>query len=52
MESANINFDEHAKVHVEEPKKLDEYKTFIYSYEGMAIENSTVNKVDIQSHTQ
>ena len=48
VESANVNFDEHAKVHVEEPKKLDEYRTFIYSYEGMPIEEEAINQVEIQ----
>ena len=47
MESANINFDEHAKFHVEEPNRLEEYKTFVYSYEGMPIEEDDVNQVEI-----
>ena len=38
VESANVKFDEHAEVHVEELKRLDDYITFVYSYEGMPIE--------------
>ena len=48
VESANVNFDEHAKVHVEELKRLEEYRTFVYSSEGMPIEEVVVNQVGIQ----
>ena len=48
VESANVNFDEHAEVQIEEPKRLEEYRTFVYSYEGMPIEEDDVNRVEIQ----
>ena len=48
MESVNVNFDEHIEVQAEEPKKLDEYRTFVYSYEGMPIEEDVVNQIGIQ----
>lgn len=48
MESENVNFDEHAEVQIEEPKRLEEYRTFLYSYEGMPIEEDVVNQVEIQ----
>ena len=47
MESANVSFDEHTEVQVEEPKRLDEYKTFVYSYEGMPIEEDAINQIEI-----
>src|SRR5271154_6778410 len=47
VESANVNFDEHVEVHVEEPRGLEEYKTFIYFYEGMPNEEEAVNQVNV-----
>ena len=36
VESVNVNFDEHTKNHYAEPiKRLEEYKSFVYFYEGM-----------------
>jgi hypothetical protein len=48
VESENVNFDEHAKVHVEEPKRLEEYITFVYSYEGIPIEEDVINQFEMQ----
>ena len=49
MESANVNFDEHTKVHEAKPmKELEEYKSFVYFYEGMPIEEDATNKVGNQ----
>ena len=36
MESANVNFDEYKEVHDDESmKKIEEYKSFVFFYEGM-----------------
>lgn len=48
VESANINFDGHTEAQVEEPKKIEEYRTFVYFYEGMTIEEEGVNQIRIQ----
>ena len=46
MESANENFDEFIEVHEAEPtKELEEYKSFIYFYEGMPTEEDATNQV-------
>ncbi|MDF3675394.1 hypothetical protein, partial [Enterobacter hormaechei] len=47
-ESANVNFDEHTEVQAEEPKKMEEYRTFVYSYEGMTAEEDDVNQIETQ----
>lgn len=60
MESANVMFDEYTKVHEDESKKEPEnYRTFVYFYEGMSNEadnsvNQVVNRqesVIVESHT-
>ena len=48
VESANVNFDEHTKVQVEVPKKMEEYRSFVYSYEGMNIDEDDVNQIETQ----
>ena len=49
MESANVNFDEHTEVQVDESiKKLEEYKSFVYFYQGMPTEDEFVNQVGNQ----
>ena len=48
MESANVNFDEHTKVQVDESKKLEEYISFVYFYEGMCAEEEVVNPITNQ----
>ena len=43
MKSENVNFDEHAKVQdIESTKKPEEYKYFVYFYEGMTKEEEDV----------
>ena len=45
MESENINFDEHAEVQDNESiKKIEEYKSFVYFYEGMSYEGDSANQ--------
>ena len=48
VESANVNFDEHIKFQAEVPKKMEEYRTFVYSYEGMTIDEDDVNQIETQ----
>ena len=48
MESANVNFDEHAKVQDDKSKKLEEYISFVYFYEGMTTEEQATNEVGNQ----
>ena len=48
VESANVNSDEHAKVQIKKPKGSEEYRTFIYSYEGMENGEEVVNQVNAQ----
>ena len=49
VESENVSFDEYTKVHEDEPmKKLEEYKSFVYFYEGMAVEEDASNQVTNQ----
>ena len=39
VESANVNFDEHTEIQIDETiKKLEEYRSFVYFYEGMLAE--------------
>ena len=46
MESPNVNFDEHVEVKDNEPtKKLEEYKSFVYFYEGMSDEEDVANQI-------
>ena len=46
VESANVNFDEHTKVQSNESnKKLEEYKSFLYFYEGMSDEEEDANQI-------
>ena len=41
-----MNFDEYIEVHDVEPiKRLEEYKSFVYFYEGMPTEEEVVNQV-------
>ena len=52
MESANVKFYELAEVqNVECPKKIEEYKTFIYFYEGMPNDGEVANKNNNQQQT-
>jgi hypothetical protein len=48
VESANVNFDEYAEVQVESTKEPEQYKSFIYFYEGMPNEEITANPVGNQ----
>ena len=51
MESGNVNFDEHVEVQdYESIKKLEEYTSFIYFYEGMLDEDAT-NQIGNQQKT-
>ena len=44
MENVNVKFDEYIEVHEAEPmKKLEEYKYFVYFYEGMLADEDFVN---------
>ena len=39
VESENVNFDEYTEAHDAEPiKRPEEYKSFLYFYEGMLVE--------------
>ena len=45
MESASVKFDEYTKVYEAEPmKELEEYKSFVYFYEGMPVEEDVMYK--------
>ena len=45
MESANVNFDEHTKLQDDESiKKLEEYGSFVYFYEGMPTKEEDSNQ--------
>ena len=47
VESANVKFDELAKVqNVENTKKIEEYKTFVYFYEGMPNDGKVATQND------
>ena len=48
MESANVNFDEHVDVQVDESKQSEDYKSFVYFYEGMTTEDNVANQVGNQ----
>ena len=49
MESANVKFDEHAEVQDNASiKKLEEYKSFLYFYEGMPVAEEAANQVGNQ----
>ena len=46
MESANVNFDEHIEVQDDESiKKLEEYRSFVYFYEGIPIQEEATNPI-------
>ena len=48
VESANINFDEYNEVHDDESiKGIEEYKSFVYFYEGMPAEEDFTNQMEI-----
>ena len=49
VESANVNFDEYTEVHYDEPiKRLEEYRSFVYFYEGILVEEEVANQVGNQ----
>ena len=49
MESKNVKFDEYIEVNETEPmKKLEEYKSFVFFYEGMPTNEDFVNQVTNQ----
>ena len=49
VESESVNFDEYIEVHEDEPmKRSEEYKSFVYFYEGMPTEEDTINQVTNQ----
>ena len=46
FESTNVNFDEYIEVDEAKPmKELEEYKSFLYFYEGMPANEDIVNQV-------
>ena len=52
VESANVKLDELAKVQNDEcTKKIEEYKSFIYFYEGMPNEDDAANQNENQQQT-
>ena len=60
VESANVKFDEYTEVYEAEPmKEPEEYKSFVYFYEGMPAEEDVANQarnqhqvlVTVKSHT-
>ena len=48
VESENVNFDEHVEVHINESKKIEDYRSFVYFYEGKKVEENVVNQVGNQ----
>ena len=49
VESANVKFDELAEFqNVENSKKTEEYKTFVYFYEGMPNDGEVATQNDNQ----
>ena len=49
VESENVNFVEHAEVQDNEStKKPEEYKSFVYFYEGMSDEEDVTNQIGNQ----
>ena len=52
VESTNLKFDELVEVqNAESAKKIEEYKTFVYFYEGMPNEGEVANQNNIQQQT-
>ena len=52
VESENVKFDELTEVqNVESTKKIEEYKTFVYLYEGMPNEGEVTNQNNNQQQT-
>ena len=52
VESANVNFDECIEVHDDESiKRLEEYKSCVYLYEGMTDEGDVANQIGNQQQT-
>ena len=52
VESANVNFDEHAEIQDNASiKKLEEYKSIVYFYEGMFDEGDATNQNGNQQKT-
>ena len=46
MESANVNFDEYTEVHDDESiKRSEEYRSFVYFYEGMPVDEEATNPI-------
>ena len=46
MKSANVNFDEFIEVHEAElAKELEQYRSFIYFYDGIPNEEDVINQV-------
>ena len=46
VKSANVNFDEYIEVHeAEHMKEPKEYKSFVYFYEGILVEEDVANQV-------
>ena len=46
VESANVKFDEYIEVYEAEPmKEPQEYKSFVYFYEGMPAKEDAANQV-------
>ena len=49
VESANVNFDEFAEENEIEPaKELEQYRSFIYFYDGIPNEENVVNQITNQ----
>ena len=49
MESVNVNFDEYTEVYEAKPMKdLEEYKLFVYFYEGIPTEEDATNQATNQ----
>ena len=45
VKSTNVKFDEYTEVHEAKPmKELEGYKSFVYFYEGMPIEEDVANQ--------
>ena len=53
VESANVNFDEFTEVHETRPAtELEQYKSFIYFYDGIPNEEDVVIKLKINKKFQ
>ena len=48
VESANVNFDKHVEVYFDESKQIEDYRSFVYFYIGMTIEDNAANQVGSQ----